>query len=77
MRTLIVGGGRGCRAVLDLFIQRRLSSLSPVILGVVDPNPEAPGMLFARQLGWPTFSRLEDALKLQGLELVVEVTGLE
>ncbi len=77
MKTVFVGGGQGCRAVLEMVVQNRLAELSPEVLGVVDPNPDAPGMVFARQQGWPTFSDIQQALQQEGLELVVEVTGID
>lgn len=77
MKTVFVGGGQGCKAVLELVYQRRLAVLSPEIIGVVDPNPDAPGILYARERGLPTYSDLEEALSLPGLELVIEVTGLD
>jgi PAS domain S-box-containing protein len=75
MKTIIVGGGVGCKAVLEMVIQNRLSVLSPEILGVVDVDPSAPGLIFAAEQGWPTFSDLKKALNSDGLELVIEVTG--
>jgi len=75
MRTVFVGGGQGCRAVLELVVQRRLATLSLEILGVVDLNAFAPAMVFARHNQWPTFTGLEEALALPGLELVIELTG--
>ncbi len=77
MKTVFVGGGQGCRAVLEMVVQQRLPSFSPEVLGVADPNPEAPGMVFAREQGWPTFSRIDEALGREDLELVVEVTGID
>jgi two-component system NtrC family sensor kinase len=76
LKTVFVGGGHGCRAVLDMVVQNRLAVLSPQVLGVVDLNPEAPGMVFARRQGWPTFTTIEEALNQEDLELVVEVTGI-
>jgi PAS domain S-box-containing protein len=77
MKTLFVGGGHGCRAVLDLVVNRKLAVLSPEVVGVVDPNPDAPGMVFARRQGWSTFASLEQGLNLPELELVIEVTGMD
>lgn len=75
MRTAFIGAGPGCRAVLELYRQRRLSFLNLDIVAVADLDPDAPGMRFARAHGWPTFTRLEDALAAEGLELVIELTG--
>ena len=77
MKTVFVGGGRGSRAVLELAVQNRLATLSLEILGVVDLDTNAPAMEFARTKGWPTFTRLEDALCLPALELVIELTGID
>jgi two-component system NtrC family sensor kinase len=77
LKTVFVGGGRGCQAVLEMVVQNRLAVLSPQVLGVVDLNSEAPGMVFARQHGWPTFTNIEEALNQRDLELVVEVTGID
>ena len=64
MKTVFVGGGEGCRAVLELVVQKRLATLSLDILGVVDIRPDAPGMRFAREHGWATFMELDSALAL-------------
>ena len=75
MKTVFIGGGQGCREVLEMAVQGRLRVLALDILAVVDVDPEAPGMVFARQQGWPTLERIEPALAIEGLELVIELTG--
>ena len=77
MKAIFVGGGAGCRDVLDLFLQGQLAILDLEILAVVDIDPDAPGMAFARRQGWPTMTDLEKALALDGLELIIELTGSE
>jgi PAS domain S-box-containing protein len=77
MKTVFVGAGQGCQAVLELIIQHRLATLSLEILGVVDLRPDAPAMRLARDQGWATFTDLDDALALPGLELVIELTGID
>ncbi len=77
MKTVFIGGGNGCKAVLELVFQRRLAVLSPEIIGVVDPDPDAPGMVLAREHDLPTLSSVREALELPGLELVIEVTGID
>ncbi len=75
MKTAFVGAGPGCRAVLELFQQGRLPFLNLEILAVVDLDPRAEGMRFAREQGWRTLTRIDDALALDGLQLVIELTG--
>jgi len=77
MKAIFVGGGTGCRDVLELFIQGQLAILDLEILAVVDIDPDAPGMVFARERGWATMTDLEKALALPGLELIIELTGSE
>ncbi|MCP4601941.1 MAG: PAS domain-containing protein [Proteobacteria bacterium] len=77
MKTVFVGGGSACQAVLEMVAQKRLAALSPEVIGVVDPKPDAPGMLFAHEQGWPTFTHIEEAIDLDGLELVIELTGID
>jgi PAS domain S-box-containing protein len=75
MKTAIVGAGQGCYAMLDLIEQGRLQFLDLEILGVVDIDPRAPGMELAKQRGWPALARIEEALFLPDLQLVIELTG--
>jgi PAS domain S-box-containing protein len=77
MKTVFVGAGQGCQAVLELIVQHRLATLSLDILGVVDLKADAPAMRFAREQGWATFTDLDDALALPELELVIELTGID
>ncbi len=75
MKTVVIGAGAGGLAVLELCAQGRLAVLDPTILAVVDRDPEAPGMRFARDRGWPTLTSIHDAMGLLDLELVIELTG--
>ena len=75
MRTLFIGGGPGCCEVLQLVEQGRLSFLGIEVAGVVDRDPEAPALAFARKRGWPTAAHLKEGLALPDLELVIELTG--
>ena len=77
MKTLFIGGGPGCLAVLEMAEEHRLATLSLEILGVVDINTEAPAMQYARARGWPTHTSIEEALKLPELQLVIELTGID
>jgi two-component system, NtrC family, sensor kinase len=77
MKTVIIGAGQGCQAVMDLVVGQRLTTLSLEIAGVVDADLDAPGMVFAREQNWPTFTDMYAALQMPGLELVIELTGLD
>jgi PAS domain S-box-containing protein len=45
------------------------------ILGVSEVNPEAPGFRFARELNLFTTTALQDLFTLEGLNLIIELTG--
>ncbi len=75
MRTVFIGGGKGCRDVLQLIQRGRLGALNIEPVVVVDINPEAPGVQFARQAGIAVMTRVSEALQLPRVELVVELTG--
>jgi PAS domain S-box-containing protein len=70
----IVGAGKAGQEVLQLITkepdyQRRIE-----ILGVADPNPEAPGLALAMNLGIPTFSDYHPLLE-KTPDLILELTG--
>jgi two-component system NtrC family sensor kinase len=71
----IVGGGRACCDLLRLLDEDRLSRLKIRILGVSDINPDAPGLVYARELRLFATTRMEDLFQLEGLNLVIELTG--
>ncbi len=75
MKTAIIGGGKGARDILELALEGRLQTVSMEIMCVVDKDPEAPGAAYAREHKIPTLSDLETAVRLPGLDLILEVTG--
>ena len=75
MKTAVVGGGRGCRSLLELISEGGLTELTPDVALVCDADPNAEGLKFARKQGIPTCTDLSTVLELPGLELVVELTG--
>ncbi len=75
MNTAIIGGGQGCRAILELVKEGRLSALSLHVVCVVDPNVDSPGSVYARSIGIPTFSCVDTVWEYQDLQLIIELTG--
>lgn len=73
-RLGIVGGGKGCREVLELLVKDPRTRGRFQIIGIADPDPEAPGIRFARELGLPTFTSYEKVLAAQP-EVILELTG--
>jgi len=58
-RALIIGGGRGGSAMLEMLLEEKMVH----VVGVVDTVADAPGMELARASGIPAFTSLEKALK--------------
>ena len=71
IRVLIIGGGKGGKALLELFA----CGQGVQVVGMADINPQAPGLALAQNLGIPTS---HDALFLMaqgGADLIVDVSG--
>lgn len=57
--VVIIGAGRGGSALLEIFLDDKLVN----VMAVADIDPDAPGMLLAREHGIPTFADAIDALQ--------------
>lgn len=75
LNVAIIGGGRACYDLLKILDRDRLSRLNMKILGVSEVNPEAPGFRFAKELNLFTTTTLQDLFTLEGLNLIIELTG--
>jgi PAS domain S-box-containing protein len=75
LRVAIVGGGKACCNLLQVLDADRLSRLKIKILGVADFDPEAPGLRYARELGLFTTNDIRNLADLEGLNLIIELTG--
>jgi two-component system cell cycle sensor histidine kinase/response regulator CckA len=73
----IVGGGRGCKAVMDMILTEKLKRLRMKVIGVADHNQDAVGYVHARERGIYTTTDYRDLYKLHGLHMIIELTGLE
>ena len=75
LHVAIVGGGKACSDLLHLLDPERLSRLKMKILGVCDGRPEAPGLRYAKDLNLFVTHSMEDLFRLEGLNLIIELTG--
>ena len=71
----IVGGGPGCKAIMDMIFARRLSELSMHLVGVACTNTQAQGYLYARDKGLYTTTDYRDLYGLDDLNMIIELTG--
>jgi two-component system, NtrC family, sensor kinase len=75
LRTVIIGGGRGCRAIVRLALGGFLRELPLDVRCVHDPDNDAPGMQFARENEIYTTTDFAEAMRLPNAELFIELTG--
>ena len=68
---LIVGGGRGGLAMLEVLHNYEWIKLH----GIVDIDDQAPGLHLARSIGVPVFSHMEDIVPEFDGDLIIDVTG--
>ena len=71
----IVGGGPGCLAIMNMISEDRLKQLRMRIVGIADRNLEAPALERARSLGIYTTNDYHSLFAIDGLELIIELTG--
>lgn len=70
-RILVIGGGRGGTAMLDLFLVDSLIK----IVGIIDANPQAPALPIAEKHGIPSFTNLTEAIEASRPCLAFNLTG--
>jgi PAS domain S-box-containing protein len=75
--TAIVGGGPGCKAVLDMIFAETLSQLPMKLIGVASTNAKAVGYVYAKEKGIYTTRDYRDLYELKDLHMIIELTGRE
>jgi transcriptional regulator with PAS, ATPase and Fis domain len=70
-KVVIVGAGKGGRALLEMFS----GDPTVTIVGVVDVNPWAPGLELARRLNVQVSTDLRELIEDPRLDLIIDVTG--
>ena len=75
LTTVIVGGGKGCHEILKQHREGQLDSMNISVMGVSSRDPHAPGFLYARELGIFTTTDYHDLYAIEGLNLIIELTG--
>ncbi len=71
----IVGGGRVCKAILGIVLGENFGAHRMNILGVADIDGKAEGFIYAREKGIFTTSDYRELYALNGLNLIIELTG--
>ena len=77
LNVAIVGGGPGCKAIMEMIFAERLRQLHMKLVGIVDTDPGAVGYRFAQEHGIYTTRDYQDLYKLKDLDMIIELTGLD
>ncbi|MDY0041535.1 MAG: ATP-binding protein [Desulforhabdus sp.] len=77
MNIAVIGGGRRCKAFLEMLDAKRFPRLHAQIVAVADKNENAVGFRMAREKGIFTTKDYHDFFKLKHLDLIIELTGNE
>lgn len=77
LNVAIVGGGRGCKAIMDMILAEKLHELRMNLIGVASTDPEAGGYLYAKEKGIYTTRNYRDLYSLKDLNMIIELTGRE
>ncbi len=75
LNVAIVGGGRGCKAIMDMIFAEKLKELRMNLVGVADTKADAVGCRYARKKGIYTTTDYRDLYKLDNLNMIIELTG--
>ncbi len=74
IRLGIAGGGKRCRLLLEMFQSGQFRDFHGSVVAVADINPDAPGMVKAREMAIAT-TDYEGLLARSDIDLYVELTG--
>lgn len=74
-RVAIIGGGKACHELLTR-IHEDPHRIGLTVVGVADPDPDSPGLLYARKIGIElTTADYRDFFRRDDIHLVIELTG--
>jgi len=77
LNVAIVGGGRGCKAIMNMILAEKLQKLRMKLMGVASTDTEAVGYLYAKEKGIYTTRNYHDLYSLKDLNMIIELTGRE
>jgi PAS domain S-box-containing protein len=71
----IVGGGPGCKSIMNMIFANMQKELQMHIIGVASLNLEDVGFRFAQEKGIYTTQDYHDLYELPDLDIIIELTG--
>ncbi len=73
-RIFFIGGGRFCKTFIHALLNANFSQDRPVILGIADKDPNAPGIQYAKELGIYTTDDYTKLFKFKHIDIIIELT---
>jgi two-component system, NtrC family, sensor kinase len=77
MKIGVIGGGRRCKTFMEMLDAERSRHLKAQIVAVADLDDGAVGIRLARDKGIYTTTDSHDFLKIEDLDLIIQLTGNE
>lgn len=74
LNIAIVGGGKACKFFLEFLKNEPFPFLNIKLLGVCDIEPQAEGLLMAKEMGIYTTNNFRDLFKIKNLDSIIELT---
>jgi signal transduction histidine kinase len=75
MRIAIVGGNQRCAELIDMIEKHTFHEISPRVVAVADPDPQAPGAVAARSRQLFVTADYNDFFKRDDIDLILELLG--
>ena len=75
LSVAIVGGGPGCKAIMEIIFAEKLNELPMRVVGVACTNPAAVGYRYAQEMGIYTTKDYGELFHIKDLNMVIELTG--
>ena len=73
-RIFFIGGGRFCKTFIHALLNANFSQDRPVILGIADKDPNAPGIQYAKELGIYITDDYTKLFKFKHIDIIIELT---
>jgi len=70
----IIGGGTRCKTLLAAIFSEASAETRPVVLGVADRDPQAAGLVSAREKGIYTTTDYRELFTIEEIDLLLELT---
>ncbi len=75
MNIAVVGGGKRCKQLIEMIDRHSFQEVDPKILVVAESDPQAPGVMAARQRDILVVEDYNQVLGRDDIDLIVELTG--